>query len=91
MECSGEKITFLDLTIYKDELGNISSGLYCKPTAGDTLLHASSYHHKPLINSIPYRQYLRLKRNCSSDEDFQREALALRGRFLERGYSKKDS
>lgn len=89
MECSSEKIAFLDVTIYKDEHGNISRGLFHKPTAGNTLLHTSSSHPKLLINSIHYGQYVRLKRNCFCDEDFQCEAMALRGWLLERGYSKK--
>lgn len=44
---------------------------------------------KFLVNSIPYGQYLRLKRNCSSEDNFNQEAQALRMRLLECGYSKK--
>lgn len=38
--------------------------------------------------SIPYSQYLRVCRNCSSDSSFKMEADALRDRLLARGYSK---
>lgn len=38
---------------------------------------------------MPYGQYLRAKRNCSDESDFEREAKCLRSRFLNRGYSKK--
>lgn len=38
-----------------------------------------------------YSQYLQLRRNFSSDEDFRREASVLKARLLERGYSKKIS
>lgn len=37
--------------------------------------------------SIPYSQYLRLKRNCSKNADFEKEAKALHFRLKERGYS----
>lgn len=40
--CATDKITFLDVTIFKDDQGNLSSGLFRKPTAGNTILHASS-------------------------------------------------
>lgn len=61
--------------------------LYRKPTAGNTLLHASSAHPKPLVCSIPYAQYLRLCRNCAQEEDFYVQAAALREHLLLRGYS----
>lgn len=68
--------------------GRISStGLYRKPTAGNTILHASSSHPQSLIMSITYSQYLRLRRNCSADEEFWLESNSLRNRLLERGYS----
>lgn len=70
MSYSATKITFLDVTIYKHEDGHLSSGLFRKPTAGNTILHASSAHPKSLICSIPFSQYLRLKRNCSTPEFF---------------------
>lgn len=47
------------------------------------MLIANSAHPKPLIRTIPYGQYLWLRRNCSSDSEFRRESELLR----ERGYS----
>lgn len=87
MVFSDTSITFLDLSITKSTDGSLSSGLYRKETAGNTILHASSSHPKSLVASIPYGQYLRLRRNCSNDTDFAREANKLRERLLERGYS----
>lgn len=71
-----------------NEMGELYSTLYRKPSAGNSLLHASSSHPEQLINSIPYSQLLRIKRNCTLDEDFQKEADLLRNRLLIRGYSK---
>lgn len=44
MSCSSEHIFFLDIWIKKDEGGALSSGLFRKPTSGNTLSHASSPH-----------------------------------------------
>lgn len=88
MECDSSRISFMDIYIIKDHEGNITSLLYCKSTAGNTLLHASSVHLQPLLRSIFYEQYLWLRRNCVSDDDYKREADALTEHLLLRGYSK---
>lgn len=66
----------------------LCSSLYRKVTAGNTILHASSFHPKPLVNSIPHSQYLQVRRNCSDDNTFLIEAAKLRDRLLLRGYSR---
>lgn len=48
------RISFLDLTIIKHPDGSLQSELYRKPTAGNTILEASSLHPKPLLASIPF-------------------------------------
>lgn len=87
MTFSDTSITFLDLNIFKSADGSLSSGLYCKETAGNTILHASSSQPEPLVLSIPYVQYLRLRRYYSKDTEFMREANSLRSHLLNRGYS----
>lgn len=52
-------------------------------------MHATNAHPAPLVHLIPYRKYLRLKRNCSTTEAFEIEAGLLRDRLRMRGYSKK--
>lgn len=42
MQQSKHQITFLDMTVIIQEDGNISTTLYRKETAGNTLLHATS-------------------------------------------------
>lgn len=82
-----KQISFLDLNIIKQPDGTLGTDLYRKPTAGNTLLFATSAHPTPLVRSIPYAQYLRLRRNCSQESDFKLQAKALRERLLLRGYS----
>ena len=81
------RVPFLDLVVIKQTDGTLHTDLYRKPTAGNTLLYASSAHPKPLIRSIPFAQYLRLRRNCTLPTDFKTQADALRVRLLARGYT----
>lgn len=87
MECSQSQIHFLDLVIGLQPNGQIYTALYRKPSSGNTILHAQSAHPEPLLRSIPFSQYLRIKRNCTREEDFLRAAQELYDRLLDRGYS----
>lgn len=88
MECSQEKINFLDLQIHADSDGTLHSSLYRKPSAGNTILQASSAHPQPFLDSIPYSQFLRLRRNCTLDADFHLAVNDLSLRLHQRGYSR---
>lgn len=89
METSQQKLTFLDIQIFIKSDGSIGSTLFGKPSAGNSLLHATSSHPAPLIANVPYGQYLRLKRNCSEHFQFEQEAKALQICLRQQGYSKK--
>ncbi|KAM9305503.1 uncharacterized protein PAF06_014064 [Gastrophryne carolinensis] len=80
-QIQGTKITFLDITINKDTTGHITTTLYRKETAANTTLRASSSHPSHLLKSIPYGEYLRARRNCSTIESFQEEARIIRNRL----------
>lgn len=88
MQFSPSTITYLDITIKINQEGQINTSLFRKPTAGNTILHARSAHPRPLVQSIPFSQYIRLKCNCSMDADFKYEADLLYQRLLARGYTK---
>lgn len=60
-----KEIFFLYIMVKVDENRNLTSGLYRKPTADNTLLRYNSVHPMPLKRSIPFAQYLRLRRLCS--------------------------
>ncbi|OCT77808.1 hypothetical protein XELAEV_18028905mg [Xenopus laevis] len=80
------RLEFLDTEIKVDKDGQVFTNLYRKKTAGNSLLHAQSMHPHSCIEGIPKGQYIRLRRICSTDEDFKREAYSLYQRFKLRGY-----
>ncbi|XP_056427508.1 uncharacterized protein LOC130368175 [Hyla sarda] len=63
--------------------------VYRKPTATNLLLHAASSHTPSTIKAIPTGQFLRIRRICSSDDDFKKQSAILTERFLQRGYSRR--
>ncbi|CAJ0963256.1 unnamed protein product, partial [Ranitomeya imitator] len=84
-----ERIDFLDVTIHKDESGLLQTDIFRKLTATNTLLHASSCHPRHVVRAVPVGQFLRLRRICSTDVDFEARAEELKSRFLARGYSRR--
>lgn len=80
-----KSIEFLDVKLTGDN-NEIISNLYRKPTAGNTLLRADSSHPTHTIKSIPVGQFLRLKRLCTRQIDFEQEAIHMSARFEARGY-----
>lgn len=79
------EISFLDLLIRIDG-DHLSTKTFLKATAANTLLEATSHHPKSLVRGIPTGQFLRIRRNCSLDQDYQAESKQLYKRFRERGY-----
>lgn len=82
----GRTLEALDITLWIRDDGSIATKLYRKPTDGHQYVHWSSAHPEKLKASIPYAQLLRIKRNCSENEDYHREAEGLLARFRLRGY-----
>ncbi|XP_075707672.1 uncharacterized protein LOC142742112 isoform X2 [Rhinoderma darwinii] len=80
-------LDFLDVKIFADEQGFLHSDVFRKETSVNALLHSSSSHPSQTIQAIPIGQFLRIRRICSSDSLFERQANDLKDRFLERGYS----
>ncbi|XP_056387100.1 uncharacterized protein LOC130282654 isoform X1 [Hyla sarda] len=80
-------IEFLDIQIQADANGFIQTNLHRKSTSANTVLHASSAHPTHLIRNIPIGQFLRARRLCSTEQDFEMQARDLEKRFRERGYS----
>ena len=84
-ELSHESIAFLDTTVKKS--GNtLHTDLYCKPTDSHSYLHYTSVHPKACRTSIPYSQFLRIRRICTTLEDYDKHAKDFACFFLDRGY-----
>ena len=62
--------------------------LYTKSTDSHNYLLYSSEHPQHLLRGIPYSQFLRVRRICSSIVDFRQHPLTLASHFIRRGYPK---
>ena len=82
----GRELIALDVSIFFTSDGRLGTKLYRKPTDGHLFVHWSSAHPYHLKISIPYAQLIRLRRNCSEDDDYEQEAALLLQRFAKRGY-----
>ncbi|XP_077113029.1 uncharacterized protein LOC143768221 [Ranitomeya variabilis] len=80
-------IDFLDTKIFKGEDGFLHTEIFRKETSVNSVLHAKSSHPRPLKDSIPYGQFLRCRRICSTEASFKTQSLELAQRFSQRGYS----
>ena len=85
MEKSEEKIPFLDILI-KMKNNKLETDLFCKPTDSHSYLHYTSAHPRACRDSIPYSQFLRIRKICTSLEDFDRHAINFACHFRRRGY-----
>ena len=82
-------VNFLDTTISLQPDGTLASTLYNKPTASHQYLHQKSYHASHAKNSLPKSQFIRIRRICSSLEEFDKHAEKYVNHFVRRNYSRK--
>ena len=81
-EISETSVSFLDILVSIN--GNkLFTSLFYKHTDSHRYLLFSSSHTK---RSIPFSQFLRLRRICSEDEDCLARSLEMRHFFVQRGY-----
>ena len=86
-DISESSVHFLDTTVILGEDGTISTTLYTKPTDAHNYLSYFSCHPKNCRDSIPYSQFLRDKRICSSQEDFVENSRNNASHFIRAGYT----
>lgn len=81
MQCDPNKIPFLDVKLYIQEGGFLTTNLYRNPTSGDTILYEQSAHPDAFM-CILYGQYIPLRRSSSWLEDFINLAVQMRQRLF---------
>ena len=76
-----------DLRYWESINGNgLHTTVHYKPTDSHSYLLHSSSHQPQVKNSIPYSQFLRLRRLCSDDSDFSNKSQEICQFFEKRGY-----
>ena len=73
-ECLSESVSFLDVTVKLNQ-GRIETDLFCKPTDSHDYLLYSSAHPQKCKDSIPYSQFVRIRRLCSNISDFENHVI----------------
>ena len=82
---SETSVTFLDTNISVQD-NNLATSVHYKPTDSHSYLLYSSSHPFHVKDSIPYSQFLRLRKLCSDDSDFNSKCDEMSNFFSERGY-----
>ena len=70
----------------KSRADRIATSIHYKDTDSHSYLNFSSSHPNSCKSSIPYSQFLRLRKICSDDADFDIEAARMETFFTARGY-----
>ena len=85
---STQKFELLDVLVYKDHNNMLQTTIYRKQTDRQNYLDARSEHPKLLKDSIPYSQALRIKRICSSQQEFLSHTAKMINQFQKGGYDR---
>ncbi|XP_063818789.1 uncharacterized protein LOC135056938 [Pseudophryne corroboree] len=80
-------MTFLDIAL-KIENESIVTSTFVKEVDQNRYLHYKSSHLQRWKDNIPKGQFLRIKRNCSSNEGAKEQMESMYGAFLTQGYPK---
>lgn len=78
-------ISFLDIMIRRED-NRLITDLYRKETDKCSFLHANSFHPPHMKKSLPISQFNRVKRICTKQMDYVKQADELEHRFRMRGY-----
>ena len=81
-----KQLPFLDTEMTPTDDDTISTSVYYKETDSHNILRYDSSHPTSCKNSIPYAQFIRLRRICSDNTDFHEKAEEQTQFFLNQGY-----
>ena len=79
-------MNFLDLKINLDSNNVLSATIYSKPTYSHLYLHGTSCHYKKSIDGNSIDVATRLRRICSSDDEFNKQADMYKAYLAGRGH-----
>jgi hypothetical protein len=82
----GKEVSFLDVKVRVDELG-LKTDLFSKPTDAHLYLRSDSCHPSSCKKGLVKGELIRIRRICSSDSDFFKQAETMRTHFLKRGFN----
>ena len=85
-EMSYSQIDFLDTTVKFGQDRGLITTLFNKHTDTHLYLEYSSAHPQSVLTKGPFGQYLRLRRICTLNHDFEANAKKLTEYYLKRGY-----
>ena len=86
MRSSETEVEFLDVMVKLSGDGLLTTDLFEKPCDSKSYLHFESDHPEHTKRAVPYGLGLRLKRICSSDNDYRRHRDKLKDRLVSRNY-----
>ena len=84
-EHSATNVSFLDVMV-RIINNKLETDLFSKPTDSHDYLLYSSAHPQRCKDSIPYSQFLRIRRICSRMEDYEYNVIQLSSHFIRRQY-----
>ena len=85
---STNSVNFLDVNVRLTGK-RISTSLYSKETDAHLYLNAKSSHPRHVIKNLPKGQFIRIRRICSEDSEFDRHARQTKKYFVQRGFTEK--
>ena len=84
-DISDSQANFLDVQVNLSG-DQLWTDLFCKPTDTHSYMRHESSHPHHIKQNLPYSEFLRLRRNCSRDSDFELRCDQFTKFFTRRGY-----
>lgn len=82
-------VQYLDVEITKEN-NALDTKLFTKKTDRNNMLERTSYHAPQTFGGIPKGQFIRAKRICKDQKNYEESKEKLIKKFSERGYNKKE-
>lgn len=84
-ETNPRHINYLDITLTNSD-NKIITKNYFKPVDSNSLLDFHSCHYRKWFSNIPFGQFKRLRRNCTTNKDYIVQSKILRKKLKDKKY-----